>query len=265
MIKMFWYKHPEYPNFGDELGPYIVQKLTGQKVVFKEITRWPFDRTILTVGSILSASTRNCIVWGSGIINQTDFISGGKFLAVRGPMTQKKLKEQGVIPPPVVGDPALLLPLVYSPTIEKKFEVGIIPHVVDYRHTVEIFKNTNTYVIDLTRDVETVINDILLCSHVLSTSLHGIIVSHAYGIPALHFELSEKLFGDGVKFLDYYKSIGVEGFATVTFDYNSDTKTIIELFEINKDRILPQVDISMIEKTLIGCAPFKVLKKYKTF
>ena len=31
---VFWYRHPEgYGNFGDELNPYIIQKLSGKQVV----------------------------------------------------------------------------------------------------------------------------------------------------------------------------------------------------------------------------------------
>ena len=58
------------------------------------------------------------------------------------------------------------------------------------------------YVINLLDDVEKVLVDMFSCNKILSTSLHGIIVAQAYGIPALwcNFNSKEKLEEDNVKY-----------------------------------------------------------------
>jgi hypothetical protein len=45
---------------------------------------------------------------------------------------------------------------------------------------------------------------------ILSSSLHGLIIANAFGRPAGWVRLSEALFGDDVKFQDYYASVGLE-------------------------------------------------------
>lgn len=70
---------------------------------------------VLAVGSILSRSRTNYLVWGGGYMDALEKGRGGKFLAVRGPFSADKLVEEGYPRCTVYGDPALLLPLVYTP------------------------------------------------------------------------------------------------------------------------------------------------------
>lgn len=61
----------------------------------------------------------------------------------------------------------------------------MVPHFMEYD---EIFKEYGSRydVIDIrTDDVESFIDQIIDSDYILSTSLHGIIIAHAYGIPAL--------------------------------------------------------------------------------
>lgn len=62
----------------------------------------------------------------------------------------------------------------------------------------------------LSADPLAVVDRIRACRVILSSSLHGLVVAHAYGIPAAWVQFSDKLSGDGSKFRDHAASIGVE-------------------------------------------------------
>ena len=63
----WWWKNKEDENFGDYLGPYIYQKITGNDVEFCEPEKT--DETVLiTVGSVMQYSKENVELWGTGIV-----------------------------------------------------------------------------------------------------------------------------------------------------------------------------------------------------
>jgi hypothetical protein len=296
MIRLYSYKN----NFGDDLSPYIISKLSGQKVLFNKpftminlvidflrfvkkallkaeidtsLLRYnPFNKVVLGIGSILQESTSNCLVWGSGLASKDINIKGGKFLAVRGPLSQKRLDDLGYKVPSAIGDPALLLPLVYPSKknkLKKRYNFGIIPHKNDYNDIYAYFKKkelNNYLIIDLVEpNLEKVIDQFLSCDHILSTSLHGLIVAHAYGIPAIWFE-KNILLGDGSKFKDYFLSIGIKPYQPNSFnelDF-SNADYITELFDKNKKNSLPRFDVKNIQNDLIQAAPFHIQNKFKS-
>ena len=63
--------------------------------------------------------------------------------------------------------------------------------------------------IDIQDPIETVIDRIASCDCIASSSLHGLIVSHAYGVPAVWIKFRDLPSGDDVKFHDYYLSLGL--------------------------------------------------------
>ena len=220
-IKLFWWSeihlmHKNKENFGDLVGKYLVEKISGKEVIFahpkKQKWKHYLNPVYATAGSILAHVTKNCIVWGSGIINKDQVVQPAKFLSVRGPQTRKRLLEQGYEVPEAYGDPALLLPKYYNKKVDKKYKFGIVPHYVDYEEVAkEYANNSEVNVINLmTNSVEEVIDEFLACEQIYSSSLHGLIVSHAYQIPAVWVKLSDKLFGDNIKFQDYFESLGMQ-------------------------------------------------------
>jgi hypothetical protein len=62
--------------------------------------------------------------------------------------------------------------------------------------------------IDIQDPIEEVIDQIVSCEFVASSSLHGIIASHAFGIPAVWVKFRDLPSGDDSKFHDYFQSIG---------------------------------------------------------
>lgn len=266
-IHVFWWSSVKFENkpqenFGDMLSKYLVEKISGKQVVWKHPKKknWsPFKKKIhVTTGSILAHVTKDCVVWGSGIISRKDTVSNATFLAVRGPETYAYLKHKGYRVNKVFGDPAILLPDLYQPKTEKQYKLGIIPHYVDYDKVSEWYHNdSDIKVINLlNNNVESVIDDILKCEKIISSSLHGVIVSQAYQIPAIWVEFSKKLSGDGVKFDDYFKSVSLEPYNPPQITEKIDLVTALNL--INQFPNLPNIKImDDIRKGLIDVCPFK--------
>lgn len=277
---VYWNK----PNFGDLLSPYIIGKLSGKNIVYKEsyyglkycIRRtcklilsgnikdiqsihYCWEKDLLAIGSIISWGNKHSIVWGSGFINENEKFKGGIVYAVRGKYTDKKLKKDGFNGTSVYGDPALLIPLFISPSKTKDTDIAIIPHWSETDYFKEKYGNKYK-IIDLrTTNIKQVISEITSCSKILSTSLHGIIVSHAYGIPALWIR-HNALHDSNFKFYDYFSSVGIKEYEGLTNidEILSSTQNYISCFNYNKSLSLPNTDINLIQKKLLSVAPFKI-------
>ena len=203
----------EKENYGDLLSKYLVEKISKKQVNFVHPKKQPWykvDKTnFLAVGSIIHHASKDSIVWGSGIIDEQQSIANASFKAVRGPETRKYLQKLGYECPEIYGDPAVLLPLFFKPEVKKKYRLGVVPHYHDYDRALELFEGQQgVKVIDLlTMDVEAVTREIMSCEKTISSSLHGMIVSHAYKIPSVWVEFSDKIFGNGIKYADYLQSV----------------------------------------------------------
>lgn len=221
---------------------------------------------VIAIGSIIQwYSSKRCLVWGSGIISRQDYIKKSKFLAVRGNYTLQRIKELGHTPPKVLGDPAILLPIIYKKKLEKIFRLGIIPHVSHYHLLKEINLPEDILLINLNNDkIESVIDQILLCEHTISSSLHGLIVSHAYNIKSLWFNIpSNPLAGDDIKFFDYFTSVNIQEYPPFQFVFNEtiNSNKIIHIINTNNKINQIQSNIQLIQQKLLDVAPFPI-KKY---
>lgn len=187
-------------NLGDLLSPYIIYKISGINPIYRGLyyigikgqllllldfllgkktkkelknTLFFYEKNLLAVGSIISLGNKRSVVWGSGFMNYNEKFRGGKVLAVRGKLTNKKIIEQGFKGCKVFGDPALLLPLIIPSVKDKIYDIAIIPHWSE----VDYFKITfgDKYkILDLRTDnVEQFVNELTSCKYILSTSLHG--------------------------------------------------------------------------------------------
>ncbi|WP_281238873.1 polysaccharide pyruvyl transferase family protein [Flavobacterium praedii] len=265
-VSLFWWSEIHLTqkakeNYGDLIGKYIVEKISNRNVVWvhpgKRKLKNTFTKIYFTVGSILSQVKGNCIVWGSGIISREHKINKATFLAVRGPQTRKVLIQQGHNVPEIYGDPALLMPVFFKPVVIKKFELGIIPHYVDYEVVLLHYRDIeNVVVIDLmTNDVEQVTQLIASCNSVISSSLHGLIVAHAYRVPAIWAEFSNKIYGDGVKYQDYFESVNL----VTPKPLNLTAFFALDEILVNfyKEFTLPKKEkIEAIQSQLMACCPF---------
>lgn len=209
-LKMWWPHTPRPGNFGDIMGPWLVAKLFDVNVV-----RGNHDdiNCLFTIGSIAQKATDNTVIWGSGLMSSYSKPNTScKYLAVRGPKTRNIILEHGGQCPEIYGDPALLAPLAYNKKINKTHSIGIFPHYVDYELINAWYgSNKEVKIINpVSGCIESTINEILSCEKIISSSLHGIIVANAYGIASKWVKFSDKLAGDGNKFLDYFASVSIE-------------------------------------------------------
>jgi pyruvyltransferase len=258
IIKVWWAGGNTNFNYGDAMVPYLVEKMTGKKAVLTP-KKGP-DRVNLIIGSIINmaGTTKFCDVWGCGVISANQSAQkGAKFYAVRGPLTRQALIRTGHECPEIYGDPALLLPKYYEPKTEKKYEIGIIPHYVDYDRVKKEIKDPSIKIIDLTHpSIEEVTDDIFSCKRIISSSLHGVIVSQAYNIPSVWVKLSNKLSGDGIKFADYFLSVGIEPYVGNNYTHTSipTKKDLISLVDgMSKQNKIKTFDFSELLKS----CPFK--------
>lgn len=193
-------------NFGDLLGPMVVPLLLQRSGVPPSAV--PNGR-LLTIGSILHLAHAGDVVWGSGrnghIADRRHCTDALDVRAVRGPLTRDLLRDWGVDCPAVFGDPALLLPMVRPDLVErsrrKKYAVTFVPHMDDRTRR----PRRGVHTVSAQANVERVLRAIVQSELVVATSLHGVIVAEAFGIPArsiIHHREPE------FKFADYYLGTG---------------------------------------------------------
>jgi pyruvyltransferase len=200
-LKLWWSKGPTPGNFGDILTPFLFDYLNIQ-YTYSSIHL----ANAISIGSIAKFAKKDTIVLGSGTIRASDPLSPeADWRFVRGPLTREIVVNNGGDCPEIYGDPALLLPMICEADT-KHYELGIVPHYVDYNEVVKSYPGH--FVINLLNpNPLEVAKQISSCRKIISSSLHGIIAAHAYGIPAAWVEFSNKLNGDGIKFFDYYQSV----------------------------------------------------------
>lgn len=239
-------------NFGDKLTPYIVEKISGKKCVWS-----PPESDLLkyvVTGSILNWEIKNAIAWGPGLASKNDVPRIETIKMVRGEISKYISIMEGATQDIAVGDPALLLPKYYKPKVERKYKLGVFPHYIDtdivsYNLLDKFPKDVVLiYALD---DIEKTIDLICSCRNIISSSLHGLIVSDAYGIPSRWVKFSDRILGDGTKYMDYYSSIG-QDIQTMPVDLRNNIS--IEAL-LSVECTLKELNIDLDK--MINCCPFK--------
>jgi hypothetical protein len=255
-LGLYWwrYEYPKKLNFGDEITPFIVERL------FNRRCKWvpPNKCDVAGAGSIIEILERESkgnpiAVWGSGFIEsgEVNEFKNLNFHAVRGKLSQDRIGNFSNI---ALGDPALLLPLIFKPKRSETYKIGIIPHYVDVgsKHIEKLRGMDGVTIIDVLKSPEEVIELINSCQLILSSSLHGLIVSDAYNIPNYWIPLSNNVYGGKYKFDDYYSIFDRKA---QPLDIASiDTKDIKKLVKNYKTI---QNQLPKIQKDLIESFPYK--------
>lgn len=240
----FRYGKMEHYNWGDDMNYHLLSEVLHLPIVLYSYSflRESLPRigahNYLVIGSTITMLTNpNTIIWGAGVVDNKEPLpcKPKKVLAVRGPKTRAYLLSKGVDCPEVFGDPILLLKYLYYPKITKKYQIGIIPHYKDYDDAkwatlkqdprVQFIKmqNYNNW-----RDV---VDQVLSCDFIVSSSLHGLILAETYSIPSLWIQVSDKIRGGEFKYLDFYESIHVSKATPYTI---REGVTVEELWRMRK-------------------------------
>lgn len=211
-------------NIGDALSPLIVSAISGRSV-----RHAAFDSTserIAAVGTIAHGQ-RNGVVhfWGSGLDEKNG--ANGAYTppartqlhvhAMRGPISAGVLRMHGTPAPEVYGDPVYFLPKILPlEGVEKTYDLGVILHLSElapeavrssphqrarpkpehlryvvprsYRERIRLIDTRASASLKGFRDK---VAEIASCRAILSTSLHGLVIADAYGVPNAWFAFND--------------------------------------------------------------------------
>lgn len=225
---MFWWSPPgrRFPlrrrreNVGDYLSPILVKRLLQRRGLRLGDMRATDGRRLFAIGSILHFARDGDVVWGSGVNGKID-AAEHRFRdldvrAVRGPQTRAFLLERGVSCPDCYGDPALLTPRFFPDFgRHKRFRRGIVlvPHMHDLPRVSRLLGVAHCQVVSPHEHWQRFIASVVSAELVLSSSLHGLILAEAFGVPARLLRITDRepLF----KYRDYYQGTGRQDFYPV--------------------------------------------------
>ena len=209
-VKAYWWR--EVPNFGDALAPFLLEHFSGVRVEWETVSR----SRVASVGSILEhiPPLWDGYILGSGMLHEDSRLqvhqmrSGitARILALRGPLTARVIP--GEYP---LGDPGILADELVGAQ-PKRWDLGILPHFSDTELTPRFEKlmppGTVVKVISPGDHPLEVVRQIGSCRRVVTSSLHGMVVADAFGIPR-RVEMAKANLSDGgtFKFRDYSASI----------------------------------------------------------
>lgn len=207
-LPIWYWTQPHFVNFGDYLSQVVVERIIGCPTRFYKKRILTPERKLLAIGSILYFAGNNDVIWGSGYSgkqsHKKDFsFSNLDVRAVRGPITRDFLQTLfGISCPEIYGDPALLFPYLFPEFTKQenpKYDYIVIPHFTEEKlFPKELIPN----VVYPTEPWNEVIEKILDSKFVIASSLHGIIIAEAYGIPARMLRVTET--EPLLKYQDYY-------------------------------------------------------------
>lgn len=206
-------------NLGDIFGYLAIEKLTKEPILRCGIPQKDEinQQTLLLVGSILNhiRPNQNALIYGPGFITPEDNpkrLKGNRIIGVRGKISKKIIeKEFPESTIKVCSDPGLLMKSLMTPDFKaaKSIQLGAIVHSVDRAQYLQSSFN-HIPIVEHYKGLEHFLKSIANYTHLISTSLHGVIFSHSLGIPVLPVAISNKITGGSFKFNDYLSSVNIK-------------------------------------------------------
>lgn len=246
-LPLVWWDKPFPGNFGDWLGPLILQQSSGHSIKFVPPNGLCKTPHLISIGSIARFVNAQSIVVGAGISNiETKMEPNAHYISVRGPITARALRDNGG---PVVtsfGDPGLLMSRIFP--ITRTSTNGRIALVRHYIHR-KLFINIPTYMDELSIllsnpcEIKAFVNTLGQYDSVITSAMHIYIVCHSYGIPCalVTFEGGEDMVhGDGTKYIDYARGAGIKEAPPkiVSRELNAvDIKNITTDYKVSEEKL----------------------------
>ncbi|MEX0671139.1 MAG: hypothetical protein WD060_11850 [Pirellulales bacterium] len=210
-------------NVGDSLQRHLTAALFGMHTVHAE----QGSRRLLGAGSIAHRAQPGDVIWGSGFKDQPLTLTDAEkasieVRAVRGPLTAEYLSRNGVAVPPDVPffDPGQLVGEILPAEISACRRASppprgllLVPHYKDTAVWLDRFSGVDRRFRSVDCDLYVMLREMLAAELVVSSSLHGIILAEALGVPAvlLRPPASEPF----AKFEDYYLGTGRTAFPMI--------------------------------------------------
>lgn len=207
-----------HANLGDTLSAMVVAGMAGVPA-----RRAGFDQPIermVAVGTI-GHNQRNGILhfWGTGVDAERNPVDPSvrgyirpadtefRVHAMRGPNSARTFRAAGIDVPEIYGDPVWMLPRFWPmKQVEKTHDLGVILHITEMdgrtpesrvkeslrRYAIpEAFRDRirliNTHCPPTVEGMRRKVAEIISCRAIVSTSLHGLVISETYGIPCSWF------------------------------------------------------------------------------
>jgi hypothetical protein len=205
--------HWPTPNFGDALSRDVVAHVSGRDVVWVG----PKQAQIFALGSLMHVIAKFWtdrarpanppILWGTGVLNpfwRREFLDNVQVALLRGPISAALMK----IRQARFGDPGLLAPDALGPMPARTDTVVVIPHhsqADDPDIAAMVASDPALRLVDPRQEAAPVCREIASAAHVISSSLHGLIVADAYGVPNTWMDPGVQGL---LKYHDYAASIG---------------------------------------------------------
>lgn len=253
-----------FTNYGDELTGLVLSETFGRRV------RWsPLGREdVAAIGSILVpyfASGGRGLIWGSGLNEpvvppEKAAAVRERFLAVRGPRTRSALGLDESTP---LGDPGLVVRTL-RPRATRRSGKVVIPHFTVYRtpagrKRISALVAGGYRVAEPTLDPATMLETISTAESVVSSGMHGVILSHSLGTPASLISFADALpTAPAFKYLDYYDSVGLEARISSWSDFLQGSRPSAELELARRDIeiVSPRID-TLVESLLAAGRPLR--------
>lgn len=244
VVRTYWWNNSV--NFGDILTPWILSHF-GIACVHVDVPH----ADLIGIGSTIQRLPADWagVVWGSGLISDiTRELPRARVLSLRGRMTAERIKRPDVH---VLGDPGLLASrcIQRAPVV---WDLGIVPH---HKHAHDsLFKRlggdaVRVKVIDVQRGPDAVIREIASCRAVLTSSLHGLVIADAFGIPVVWTLREPLVSGGSFKFHDYETVISPQESRFVDLSGEHSVDDIVRLARMADLESVRQIQDTLVAST----------------
>ena len=190
------------------------------------------------------------MIYGPGFTTSEDNpkkLSGNRIAGVRGKLSKKIIeKEFPNSKIKVCSDPGLLVKPLLAPEFKpaSRIKVGAIIHRVDRSQYLKSSFN-HIPIVEHYKALDHFLKSVSSYTHLIPTTLHGIIFSHSLGIPVLPVAISNEITGGSFKFNDYLSSIRLNQNEALMMLHQAP-RTLNKLIEITSN--YPQPNRELIEE-----------------